>query len=209
MQESERGLRVSYTHPVILSRRSAGTDEVEADTGETTAAAHRAGKGRPTPKRADARKARRNAAPTDRKEAAKLRRERDREERRKARTALVTGDERNLPARDAGPDKRLARDIADSQLTYGQYLFGLIAFSLIVSLVPNTMVKLVADVVALVSILLMIFDASRVGRKAKGAVMARHGDVEIRGIFFYAFARAMLPRRFRRPPPKVQIGDQI
>src|SRR3954469_21934818 len=85
-----------------------------------------AGKGRPTPKRSDARKRRRLATPTNRKEAAKLRRERLREQRSMQRQALQTGDERHLPARDAGPAKKLARDYVDGRFTMGQVFFGMI-----------------------------------------------------------------------------------
>ena len=49
------------------------------------------GKGRPTPKRSDARKRRRTATPTNRKEAARMRRERMREARTVQRQALLTG----------------------------------------------------------------------------------------------------------------------
>ena len=91
-----------------------------------------AGKGRPTPKRADARKKRRAATPTNRKEAAALRRERLREQRMAQRQALITGDERHLPARDAGPAKRMARDIVDSRFSVGQVFFGLVLAGILV-----------------------------------------------------------------------------
>src|SRR3954470_19891879 len=93
------------------------------------------GKGRPTPKRSDARKQRGTATPTNRKEAAKLRREKLREQRLAQRQALVTGDERNLPPRDTGPGKRLARDYVDSRFTFGQMFFGVIFLALGVSFV--------------------------------------------------------------------------
>src|SRR5947208_16227608 len=84
------------------------------------------GKGRPTPKRRDAQKRRGTPTPTNRKEASKLRRERMREQRSQQRQALLTGDERHLPARDAGPAKRLARDVVDARFTIGSCLFLLI-----------------------------------------------------------------------------------
>src|SRR5947199_7505604 len=84
------------------------------------------GKGRPTPKRRDAQKKRRQAIPTNPKEAAKVRRERAKETRSLQRKALLSGDEKHLPMRDAGPAKRLARDIVDTRFTLGQIFFGLI-----------------------------------------------------------------------------------
>src|SRR5436305_14520896 len=108
-----------------------------------------AGKGRPTPKRADARKRRRTATPTNRKEAAALRRQRLREERMAQRQALVSGDERHLPARDAGPARRLARDVVDSRFTIGPVLFALVLAVLLLSFSRNRPVPLITDIVTL------------------------------------------------------------
>jgi hypothetical protein len=172
-----------------------------------------AGKGRPTPKRAAARKARRNVTPKNRKEAAAIQRERSRNERRVARTALLTGDERHLPARDAGPAKRLARDVIDSRFTLGQVLFGLIFVSFAASLAlanaHSTLLRTVANAGPLLFLAVMAYDGGRNGRRARKAVEAKYGAAESRGIAAYAFMRALLPRRFRRPPPKVSRGDQI
>src|SRR5580704_17148358 len=107
----------------MLGRRGSTAEAADEDVDDDSVDL---GKGRPTPKRADARKARRNAAPHTKKEAAAQQRDRNRSERAKARQALVTGDERHLPARDAGPERRLARDIVDSRFTIGQVFFGLI-----------------------------------------------------------------------------------
>src|SRR4051812_34754961 len=95
------------------------------------------GKGRPTPKRRDARKRRRMGTPASRKEAAALRRERLREQRSLQRRALQTGDERPLRARDAGPAKKLARDYVDERFTMGQIFFGLILLVFVLGVIPN------------------------------------------------------------------------
>jgi hypothetical protein len=168
-----------------------------------------AGKGRATPKRAAARKARRNATPKNRKEAAALQRERNRESRRLARQSLMTGDERHLPARDAGPEKRLARDIVDSRFTLGQVLFGLIFLAYGLALVPNDAIRSASVPAALLLLTVMVLDGARIGRRAKVAVVVKYGVTQARGISAYAFMRSLLPRRFRRPPPKVRRGAQV
>jgi hypothetical protein len=166
------------------------------------------GKGRPTPKRSEARKARRTgAAPATRKEAAARLREKNREERRKQRAALVTGDERNLPPRDSGPAKRLARDVVDTRFTYGQVFFGAIAVVFLASLIPVTAVRNVISPIGLLSVVVMFSDGYRNGKRAKDAVVERYGEPAGVGILSYAFMRALLPRRMRRPPPTVNRGD--
>jgi hypothetical protein len=196
----------TYTAGVILGRRSATTATTESAAEEPPAPT---GKGRPTPKRSEARKARRNVTPRTRKEAAALQREKSREERRLARQALVTGDERHLPARDAGPERRLARDVVDSRFTLGQVFFGVIFAAFALSIAPSVAVRAVANLAALLALVGMIVDSVLNGRRARTAVAEKYGVGASGGIATYAFMRAFLPRRFRRPPPKVGRGDPI
>lgn len=181
------------------------TDPIPDDEPEAIEAS---GKGRPTPKRSDARKARRNATPKNRKEAANLQRDKRREERRLAHQSRMSGDERHLPPRDAGPERRLARDIIDARFTYGQVFFGLIIVVFVLSLANSTQVKVFANYLALFSLTLMVVDGAMNGRRAKRAVIDKYGTDNVRGVSSYAFMRALLPRRFRRPPPRVARGGR-
>ncbi len=124
-----------------------------------------------------------------------------------ARQALVSGDERHLPARDAGPERRLARDVVDSRFTYGQVFFALIFVTFAIAVVNNTIAREIGNFGALISLTVMVLDGARNGRKARFAVTAKYGADAARGISSYAFMRALLPRRFRRPPPKVARGE--
>jgi len=159
------------------------------------------GKGRPTPKRNEARKRRRAATPTNRKEAAAMRRARLREQRGLQRQALQTGDERHLPARDAGPAKKLARDYVDERFTLGQIFFGMIIIVFFLAFVPNPAVRGIANVLVLLLFMAVVVDAVRIGRGARRAVEGKYGVKESTGITPYAMLRSMQPRRMRRPPP--------
>jgi hypothetical protein len=170
------------------------------------------GKGRPTPKRRDAQRRRRTPVPTNRKEAAKLRRERVREARAQQRQALLTGDERHLPARDAGPAKRLARDVVDSRFTLGQVFFALVLIVLFAGVfIPRRFPTVLAAInfLSLIFVGAVFLDSYYVGRKARRLVRAAYGDKESYGVTAYAAIRAMQPRRFRRPPPKRRRGDNL
>ncbi|HVV75838.1 MAG TPA: DUF3043 domain-containing protein [Mycobacteriales bacterium] len=190
---------------MILGRRGATpVDSAESQPDEELTPA---GKGRPTPKRADARKARRHATPRNSKDAAAAQRERSRTDRQRAMQALRTGDERYLPPRDAGPEKRLARDVVDSRFTLGQ-VFMIVIFVAFVGggILQNRTVNIVSNYVGLIALTLIVIDCARLGRAAKTAVAERFGADQVRGISSYAFMRAMLPRRLRRPPAKVARG---
>jgi hypothetical protein len=167
------------------------------------------GKGRPTPKRSEARKQRRSATPSNRKEAAALRRAKLREQRTLQRAALQSGDEKYLPARDAGPAKRLARDYVDSRFTLGQIFFGMIAAVLVLSFIPNPAVAGLANLLMLLMFAVVVVTSVRIGKAASRLVEQRYGAKESTGITAYALMRSMQPRRMRRPPPKVQRGAEI
>jgi hypothetical protein len=190
---------------VILRRRSA-TAEVVADPEAEPAAP--TGKGRPTPKRSDARAQRRAPVPKTRKEAAKLQREKAAAVRRQQRLALQTGDEAHLPPRDAGPAKRLARDYIDSHFAPGQFFFGLIFIALLSSFVPNPIVATVVNVGSLSLFALMLLIGIRNARSAKQLVEATYGAKDA-GITMYALTRGMSPRWVRRPKPKVARGESL
>src|SRR3954471_16107001 len=191
-----------------------GVTETGSDPGSNAAPASEqpAGKGRPTPKRRDAQKRRRGPVPANRKEAAAQRRAQARESRQLQRQALLSGDERHLPARDAGPAKRLARDVVDSRFTLGQVFFGMILVVLVASLaIPKDYRTVLATVNALsfVAVIAVFLDSLRVGRKAKAMVTAAYDAKSAYGVTAYAAIRAMQPRRLRRPPPKVKRGASI
>jgi len=191
---------------VPFARRSVAPEEPPADAPPAGAPV---GKGRPTPKRRDARKQRRVTTPTSRKEAAAQRRERLREQRAAQRAALRTGDERHLPPRDSGPGKRLARDFVDSRFTVGQVFFGMILVALGLAFIPVPAVIAAANFAMLLVFGFVLINSIRVGRSAKAAVIEKYGDKEATGITGYATMRAMQPRRMRRPPPRVKRGDPI
>jgi hypothetical protein len=173
--------------------------------------AHSETKGRPTPKRSEARKARRNPSPGSRsKTTTPVDRDRARADRQKVREALRTGDERNLPSRDAGPERRLARDVVDSRFTYGQiFIFVVAVVFFLGTFITNETVRSAANIAGLASLAIIGLDSGRHGRAARQAVTEKYGADRARGLATYAFTRAMLPRRFRRPPPKVKRGEKV
>jgi hypothetical protein len=189
---------------VILRRRSATTEVVpEPESPPPT------GKGRPTPKRSDARAQRRAPVPKTRKEAAALQRDKAREQRRLQRSALQSGDETYLPPRDAGPARRLARDYIDSHFAPGQFFFGLIFIALVSSFVPNHIVAAVVNFGSLSLFALMLLFGIRNARNARQLVEATYGAKDATGITTYALTRGMSPRWVRRPRPKVKRGETL
>src|SRR5579859_5747960 len=103
----------------------------EPDTGASSGrpAAVTPGKGRPTPKRSEAERRRRQpyTAPKDRKEAGRAQRDRQRSDRDRRMEGMRRGEEWALPARDRGPARALIRDYVDSRRRLSEfYMYGLL-----------------------------------------------------------------------------------
>ena len=98
------------------------------------------GKGRATPSRREREAAnRRPIVVADRKAARRTSKSREAESRERARIGLANGEERYLPARDKGPQRKFARDFVDSQWTIGEFLIPVfIVFFVAQLLIPKT-----------------------------------------------------------------------
>src|SRR3954467_9041699 len=197
MSDCARDLHGPYAGAVS---EAASTEQGSTEQGKP------AGKGRPPPNRDEARKKRRAAAPTNRNEAAALRRQRLREQRAAQRQALITGDERHLALRHAGPAKGMARDIVDSRFTIGQVFFGVILLVLLLSFIRNPVIATVTNLAMLVLFVAVLVDSVRLGRRARREVEEKYGEKDATGITGYAAMRALQPRRLRRPPARVTRG---
>jgi Flp pilus assembly protein TadB len=166
------------------------------------------GKGRPTPKRREAERTRRQAArpPRDRREAARQARQRAREERTRARQGLASGDERNLPPRDQGPARRLARDYVDGRRTLAEFFLPVAILIFVSGLVPVPAVVIAGQLLFIAVIVLLVTDLFIVVRGLKRTVREQLPTADTRGLTFYAIMRALQIRRLRLPPPRVKPG---
>ncbi|TDC62282.1 DUF3043 domain-containing protein [Actinomadura sp. GC306] len=168
------------------------------------------GKGRPTPKRRDAEKRRRQpiTAPSNRKEAYKRLREKQAAERAKVRQGMAKGDEEHLLKRDKGPVRRLARDYVDSRRTVGSYLmYGMFAIVLL-SMLPIPLARLLVLFAPPVLLLVVFAEGILLSRGIKRLAAERYPDESAKGVGMYAAMRAMQIRRLRIPNPQVKIGEK-
>ncbi|XRQ03007.1 DUF3043 domain-containing protein [Actinomadura welshii] len=168
------------------------------------------GKGRPTPKRRDAEKLRRQpiTAPSNRKEAYKRMREKQAAERNRVRQGMAKGDEEHLLKRDKGPVRRLARDYVDSRRTVGSYLmYGMFAIVLL-SMLPIPIARLLVLFAPPVLLFVVFAEGILLSRGIKRLAAERYPDESAKGVGMYAAMRAMQIRRLRIPNPQVKIGEK-
>ncbi len=175
-----------------------------------TAAGQRSGKGRPTPRRSESQRRRTPVkAPETRREAAREYRRRLKEERGQTRQALVTGDQRALPRRDAGPVRQLVRDIVDARRNAGGLFFFGAILVFVLSLSNVELLDKIAFYLFLALWALVITDSIVLSRYIKAAVKVRFPEDDGRGHALYGIMRALQIRKLRLPKPHVNRGDKI
>ncbi|MET0479763.1 MAG: DUF3043 domain-containing protein [Mycetocola sp.] len=185
------------------------SSEPMIETAQETAARVAAGKGRPTPTRKE-REAlnKRPLVPGDRKEAAKAARAKTAEAREKARLGLAAGEERYLPARDRGVQKRFVRDFVDSRFNIGEFLIPVMFLVIILTLFPAT-IQVYAMLLLWVFFGVAVLDAIWLGIQVKKKLAAKFGEASVeRGVRWYAAMRAFQMRVLRLPKPQVKRGQR-
>ncbi len=166
-------------------------------------------KGRPTPRRSEAEAQRRATAkaPANRKDATRRAREQRRVALTKQREALLSGDERHLPARDRGQVRRFARDYVDAKWHVAEYFLPIAVLILVLSMVPSMQTRNIALLLWVVVILAIVFDSMLLSRRLKKELQQRFPDESIRGARPYALMRTMQMRRMRLPRAQVKRGE--
>ncbi len=194
------------------------TDETPVSS-STTAAAKQSGKGRPTPRRREAEQRNRqpvvgaprlspNATKAERKAARAAQRQALAVERAKAREAMISGDERYLPAQHAGPARRFARDYVDSRWNVGEFLLPVALVVLLLGLIPQLTPYTIFFVPLLYIFALgVIVNGFFLARRINAAAVERFGE-SARGVGRYGALRSAQVRRLRMPKPKVRRGER-
>lgn len=219
----------------LMGRKKGQNDDLEvavvkADASGDAVPRRTGPKGRPTPKRSEARRNARKGpiapAPMTASEARARRKtlagpKLSREERRAERTAsrarmtdrrerMMAGEEAYLLPRDQGPIKRYVRDVVDSR----RNALGLFMPATLVLLFASfgvPQVQLYASPAMLVLMVVMGVDGVLLGRKVSKMVDAKFPDnTESRWkLGIYAAGRASQLRRMRTPRPQVERGSSV
>lgn len=184
------------------------TDIPAPQTGDGDGAAPKAGKGVPTPTRAEREAARkRPLVPNDRKEAARQARAKAAESRERARLGLAAGDEKYLPARDRGPQKRYVRDYVDARFSIGEILIPVMFAVIVLTFVPSYEVQTIGIFALWAFFLISIVDVIILGFVLQRKLAAKFGADKVERIRWYAAMRALQLRPLRLPKPQVKRGQ--
>ena len=171
-----------------------------------------AAKGRPTPKRSEAERKRRQpvtgsrapAAPRTPEDKAKARSERARKYE-----AMKAGETWALNPRDRGPARALARDYIDSKRRISEYYMYILIVLLAAIFIRDKAAQAYISPLVLVLVVIIVVDAQLIRYRLRRLVNERLPGESTRGLTVYAVMRALQIRRFRVPAPRVRPGDKI
>ena len=176
----------------------------ENNTTESVVDENLVGKGHATPSRKEREAAnKRPLVPNDRKEAARMERARANEERNKARSGLASGDERYLPMRDRGPQKKFARDFVDARYNVGELMVPFMFLVIIMTFIPSLPVQESSFLVLWAFFFIALIDVMILGVQLRKRVTAKFGSVD-KGVRWYAGMRSLQMRPLRLPKPQVK-----
>lgn len=164
------------------------------------------GKGRPTPRRRDREaELKRPLVSNNRKEArAKLASQRER-----ARLGLANGEEKYLPLRDKGPQRKWARDYVDARWNFGEFLIPVMFAVIFATFLPSLEAQFIAIAVLWGFFLITIGDSILVGNLVRKGLRAKFGyDAVAPGVRWYAAMRALQMRGLRLPKAQVKRGEK-
>jgi hypothetical protein len=184
----------------------------EEDDAEPTARpGYTAAKGRPTPKRSEAEKRRRQpyTAPGDRKAAAQQSRDRDRTSRQRRMEAMRRGEDWALPRKDQGPVRALARDVVDSRRGLSEYYLYAIAGLVVLLFLPGLRGTVYVDLIILVVLAVIVGEGWWVSRRVLRLAKERYPGESTRGIGMYTALRGTQIRKMRVPAPRVERGAKV
>jgi len=208
----------------VFRRRSAGaTDDTAQDSPGAASpdgpadikqprSPAEAAKGRPTRKRSEAERNRRQpitgsrapAAPRTPEDKAKARDDRSRKYE-----AMKRGESWALNPRDRGPARALARDYIDSKRRISEYYMYVLVVLLVAVFIRDKSLQAYLSPVVLVLVLVIIIDAQFIRHGLRRLVSERLPGESTRGLTMYAVMRALQIRRFRIPAPRVQPGEKF
>ncbi|MTA82253.1 MAG: DUF3043 domain-containing protein [Actinobacteria bacterium] len=194
--------------------RMAVATKENPETVPTDARESGTGKGHATPSRKEREAAnKRPLVPDDRRAAAKANRATVAAERERARIGMAAGDERYLPRRDRGPQRKFVRDYVDARWNIGELMVPLMLIVIVMTFADTVYVSGLSlaelGVISMWAFIILVFiDGYVLNFLIRRRVKQKFGVENLeRGLGWYAAMRALQLRPMRMPKPQVRRGQ--
>jgi len=166
------------------------------------------GKGRPTPTRREREEANRRPLVATGKEAQKAQRARLAEVRERQRVGMANGEEKFLPERDKGPQRKFIRDYVDARYSVGEAMIPIMVLVIVMSIIQVAAIQMITLFVLWGFFIVAVIDCLVVGRLVTSKLTEKYGVGNVqRGNKWYAAMRAMQMKPMRMPKPQIKRGQ--
>lgn len=179
-----------------------------SDTAVEAAPETAAGKGHATPTRREKEEARkRPLVASDRSVARRQERVALQAQRERARIGMAAGEEKFLPARDRGAQKRYVRDYVDARFSVGELLIPLMLVVIVFTFMPDPGIQSIGIIVLWGFFFVAVVDAIVLGFLLTRKLVEKYGKDRVEKVRWYAAMRALQLRLMRLPKPQVKRGQ--
>ncbi|WP_026851204.1 DUF3043 domain-containing protein [Glaciibacter superstes] len=193
-------------HPVTPDAEP--STETTAESAARLAAGQSAGKGQATPTRKEQEALRkRPLVPDDRKLAARQARAKTQEARDRARVGMAAGEDKFLPARERGPQKRYVRDYVDARFNVGEFMIPVMFLVIILTFFPDRNVQTYGILALWAFFIVAVVDCVILGFLITRKIENKFGKSKAERVRWYAAMRALQLRVMRLPKPQVKRGQ--
>ena len=166
------------------------------------------GKGRATPTRAEQEAARKRPLVADTKEAKARAKSDMNAQREKARIGMAAGEDKYLPVRDKGPQRKFVRDFIDSGWHLGEAVMPAMVLVILATFIPVPSVQYYSFIGLWIFILFVIGDMVITAIRVKQAAAKKFGAERVeKGLGWYGAMRIIQMRFMRLPKPQVKRGQ--
>ena len=167
------------------------------------------GKGRATPSRAEQEAARKRPLVADTKEARARAKADLATQREKARIGMAAGEDKYLPVRDKGPQRKFVRDFIDSGWHLGEAVMPAMVLVILATFIPIPAIQYYSFIGLWIFILFVIGDMIITSIRVKQAARKKFGEERTeKGLGWYAAMRTVQMRFLRLPKPQVKRGQK-
>jgi hypothetical protein len=141
--------------------------------------------------------------------ATKANRAQQAQARDRARAGIAAGEEKYLPQKDKGPQRRFVRDYVDARFSVGEVTIPFLGVYVVVSFVlsSNSAFAQIALYAVYAFLIVLILDCVILGFTLQRKLAAKFGAEKVqRGFRWYAAMRSVQLRIMRLPKPQVKRG---
>ena len=120
---------------------------------------------------------------------------------------MANGEDKYLPVRERGPQKRYVRDYVDARFSVGEIMIPVMFVVILLTFIPSPEVQTYGIIGLWGFFLIAVIDSVVLGFRIKRKLEAKFGASKVEKVRWYAAMRSLQLRPMRLPKPQVKRGQ--